>query len=177
MVSNTYEKKLNWWEQLWAGTGMIAFGLADINEGLNDIWNGTTGQLNKKSSNFLRDTIFGGDENLYYNTKLGFMVFGQSAVQTFGPVAPYGFSGNTGVGNSVKIKGRGSTEQTDSYNLEEQMAMHEVKSNPLNNSKNLGPVGDSRWIGWNKYAINIKCIEIHFVHNPVNNLFDDFKFK
>lgn len=57
------------------------------------------------------------------------------------------------------------------------MAMHEVKSNPLNNSKNLGPVRDSRWTGWNKYAINIKGIEIHFVHDPVNNLFDDFKFK
>lgn len=42
-----------------------------------------------------------------------------------------GSSSNTGVGNPVKIEGRGSTGRTIPSNAEEQMAMHQVQSNPL----------------------------------------------
>lgn len=38
---------------------------------------------------------------------------------------------NKGVGNPVKVEGRGSTGRVAPNNLNEQMAMHEVQSNPL----------------------------------------------
>ena len=40
-------------------------------------------------------------------------------------------SKGNGVGNPVKIEGRGSTGRTISNTLNEQMAMHQVQSNPL----------------------------------------------
>jgi hypothetical protein len=53
---------------------------------------------------------------------------------------------NTSVGNSVKIEGRGTTGRTIPNNLSEQMAMEQVKSNPLNGAFNTGiKIGDTRW--------------------------------
>lgn len=44
-------------------------------------------------------------------------------------------SKGNGVGNPVKIEGRGSTGRTISNTLNEQMAMHQVQSNPLDSVK------------------------------------------
>lgn len=82
-----------------------------------------------------------------------------------------------GIGNPVKIEGRGSTGRTTPNNLNEQMSMHDVQSNPLDGSTNLGNIGDLRWEGWEKHARNINGVEIHFNYDPINHLFDDFKFK
>lgn len=91
-----------------------------------------------------------------------------------------------GVGNPVRIEGRGSTGRTIPKNLNEQMAMHEVRSNPLGNSKKLPlGLGDKRWDsndGWVKMQSIVKTsdggkIVIHFNYNEVTGTFDDFKFK
>ena len=92
-----------------------------------------------------------------------------------------------GVGNPVKVEGRGSTGRTIPNSLDEQMAMHQVKSNPLNGSKNLSQLAnkpiitnDQRWPaseGWVKMSNNVNGVEIHFVYNILMGLFDDFKFK
>lgn len=56
------------------------------------------------------------------------------------------------IGNPVKIAGRGSTGRKIPCNLKEQMAMHQVQSNPLKNavamsklSKRPIAMTDSRW--------------------------------
>lgn len=41
-------------------------------------------------------------------------------------------------------------------------------------------MSDSRWLaseGWVKMSNNVNGVEIHFVHNKVTGVFDDFKFK
>ncbi len=98
-------------------------------------------------------------------------------------------TGNTatqGVDNSVKIEGRGSTGRTIPNTLNEQMAMHQVKSNPLNGAVDMSQLdkpiimSDSRWPaseGWVKMSNNVNGIEIHFVYNKITGAFDDFKFK
>ncbi len=48
-----------------------------------------------------------------------------------------GSSSNTGVGNPVKVEGRGSTGRTIPNNLGEQMAMHQVRSDPLEGATEL----------------------------------------
>ena len=87
-----------------------------------------------------------------------------------------------GVGNPVKTAGRGSTGRTTPNTLIEQMAMHEVQSNPLKGAKDLSSkfkLGDGRWDhkdGWIKMARNVKGVEIHFVYNKKTGMFDDFKY-
>ena len=86
----------------------------------------------------------------------------------------------------VKIEGRGSTGRTVPNNLIEDLAMKEVKSNPLSNAKELPiQLKDERWLsrdGWVKMerihnnSDGSKTI-IHFVYNKNKHLFDDFKFK
>lgn len=95
------------------------------------------------------------------------------------------FRTNKGVGNPVKIEGRGSTGRTEPNNLFEQMSMHEVQSNPLQNATNV-PVelNDPRWPsseGWVKKQVEVKGSNgekatIHYVYNTIKELFDDFKF-
>ena len=92
-----------------------------------------------------------------------------------------------GVGNPVKIVGRGSTGRKVPHNLNEQMAMHQVQSNPLKNAVDMSKLSkrpiimtDSRWPasqGWVKMSNNVNGIEIHFVYNKKTGEFDDFKFK
>ena len=92
---------------------------------------------------------------------------------------------NIGVGNPVSIAGKGHTGRFIPNDLGEQMAMHEVMSNPLEGavdlSMNKKPVimNDVRWPsseGWVKMSNNINGIEIHFVYNKITSKFDDFKF-
>ena len=91
-----------------------------------------------------------------------------------------------GIGNPVKVLGRGSTGRTEPKNLQEQLAMHEVMSNPLENAVELKlKMGDTRWHsseGWVKMEKKVstssgKNINIHYVYNKTTGEFDDFKFK
>ena len=83
---------------------------------------------------------------------------------------------------SVKI---GSTGRTDANSLFEQLAMKQVKSNPLEYSYPISKISmhDSRWPaadGWIKMEAIIYSSDgktkatIHFVYNTSQNLFDDF---
>ena len=85
-----------------------------------------------------------------------------------------------------KSLGRGSTGRTTPNNLDEQLAMKEVLSNPLDGTtavptKNMN---DPRWLGsegWVKMQKINKTsngkINIHFNYNTKTGKFDDFKFK
>lgn len=93
---------------------------------------------------------------------------------------------NTGVGNPMKVEGRGSTGRTIPNNLEEQMAMHQVRSDPLEGATELPiKLNDTRWKssdGWVEMQSVVKTadgnkITIHYVYNKVTGTFDDFKFK
>lgn len=91
-----------------------------------------------------------------------------------------------GVGNPVKIEGRGTTGRTIPKTLSEQMAMHQVRSNPLKGATEV-PIRmtDSRWPqsqGWVKMQSIVKNFDgtkttIHYVYNKITGAFDDFKFK
>ncbi len=92
----------------------------------------------------------------------------------------------SGVGNPVKTEGRGSTGRTTPNSLNEQMAMHQVKSNPLENAYELSSIemSDPRWLaseGWVKMQSMVYYhggkTEIHFNYNKETGAFDDFKFK
>ncbi|MBQ8147424.1 MAG: RHS repeat-associated core domain-containing protein, partial [Lachnospiraceae bacterium] len=105
---------------------------------------------------------------------------------TGGHVSVQGGSSVQGVGNPVRVEGRGSTGRTIPNTLEEQMAMNQVMSNPLEGAIDLSqldrPVimNDPRWPaseGWIKMSNNVNGIEIHFVYNRITGEFDDFKFK
>ncbi|MBC1727174.1 hypothetical protein HB981_11815 [Listeria seeligeri] len=105
---------------------------------------------------------------------------GKSTKKASGADAP------KGVGNPVKIAGRGSTGRTKPNNLNEQMAMHQVQSNPLKGAKELPiKMTDKRWASeddWVKMQ-NVVILEdgtkvnVHFVYNKITGQFDDFKFK
>ena len=91
-----------------------------------------------------------------------------------------------GITNStVKILGRGSTGRTEAADLLEQVAMKEVKANPLSGARNaVENLGDSRWRteeGWIKkervFRLDGRNIVIHFNYNHLTGEFDDFKFK
>ncbi|MBD7906999.1 MULTISPECIES: DNRLRE domain-containing protein [Sporosarcina] len=92
--------------------------------------------------------------------------------------------------NQMKKKslGRGSTGRTTPNNLEEQLAMKEILSNPLKGAKEVvgkKKMNDKRWPGsegWVKMQRTIKTgkkgtINIHFNYNIKTGKFDDFKFK
>ena len=84
----------------------------------------------------------------------------------------------------IRIEGRGSTGRTVPVNLKEQIAMKEVKSNPLKDATDLSASGkfvmnDVRWPaseGWVKMSKNVNGVEIHFLYNKIKHVFDDFKF-
>jgi len=82
----------------------------------------------------------------------------------------------------IKILGRGSTGRTTANNLKEQLAMEEIKANPLQGAKELTSVkmADTRWPasdGWIKMSKNVNGVGVHYVYNPKIGVFDDFKFK
>lgn len=87
----------------------------------------------------------------------------------------------------VNILGKGSTGRTVANNLNEQLAMKEVMSNPLESASKVplrNGMTDSRWLGtdgWTKMQRVITTsdgnITIHFNYNEITGAFDDFKFK
>ncbi|GED66266.1 hypothetical protein MKX57_15310 [Lysinibacillus sp. FSL M8-0216] len=81
-------------------------------------------------------------------------------------------------------QGIGSTGRTIPNTLDEQLAMKQVLSNPLEGAKDLSDYikmsDKGRWEakdGWIKMSNNVNGNEIHFVYNTVTGKFDDFKFK
>ena len=80
--------------------------------------------------------------------------------------------------NLVRIANLGTSSQYLPSNLKEQLALEQVKSNPLENSKVImEKLGDPRWKnnGWEKRAVYVNGVDIHYLYNPSQNLFDDFK--
>ncbi|BBW98642.1 pre-toxin TG domain-containing protein [Geobacillus icigianus] len=82
----------------------------------------------------------------------------------------------------VKPLGRGTTGRTTPQNLNEQLAMKQVMSNP--NAGRPVPIRkgmtDPRWPveeGWIKMTQNVNGYEIHYLKNTKTGQFDDFKFK
>ena len=79
---------------------------------------------------------------------------------------------------------RGSTGRTQPVNLKEQLAMEQVKLNPLEGKPVDLIMNDPRWPaseGWIKMQQIVRTsqgnINIHYVYNPTLQIFDDFKFK
>ncbi|WP_169823641.1 glycoside hydrolase domain-containing protein [Anaerobium acetethylicum] len=96
--------------------------------------------------------------------------------------------GNTssGIGNPVEVAGLGSTGRTLPNTLNEQMAMQQVLSSPLDGATKLPfSMKDSRWTaseGWLKMQSAVQNADdtktiIHFLYNELTHEFDDFKFK
>lgn len=90
------------------------------------------------------------------------------------------------VGNPVKIEGLGSIGRSTPNSINEQMAMHQVQSDPLNGAFKVPlKMNDSRWpesSGWSKMQNVVTTsdgskIIIHFNYNEITGAFDDFKFK
>ena len=144
--------------------------------GLQDVWNGTyDSAIGRK--------IGAGTFNYLLMTIGGAQLKGKG--NACEAVESGSFS--KGVGNPVEVVGRGSTGRTVPNTLNEQMAMHQVMSNPLEGAVDMSqlknhPVimSDSRWLaseGWVKMSNNVNGVEIHFVYNKITGAFDDFKFK
>ncbi len=94
----------------------------------------------------------------------------------------------TGGKKEVQIAGRGNTGRTEPKDLVEQMVMESAKKDPFNPgegnsvSKIIESLNDERWKGWEKWQIihrteSGRIVTIHFLFDPDNYLFDDFKFK
>lgn len=88
--------------------------------------------------------------------------------------------------SSYKEVGKGHTGRFEPQNLNEQLAMAEVKSNPLNGATRIRSITmqDPRWPatdGWVKMQKIVRTsqgnINIHYVFNYILGLVDDFKFK
>ena len=103
-----------------------------------------------------------------------------------GKNAEKGTRPRNGISNSVKIEGRGTTGRITPNNLKEQMAMHQVQSDPLNNAFEIPiKLNDKRWKasdGWVKMQTIVETndgsrITIHYMYNNRTGAFDDFKFK
>ncbi|MBV4476866.1 two-partner secretion domain-containing protein [Pseudomonas botevensis] len=76
--------------------------------------------------------------------------------------------------------GLGSTGRTVANNLNEQLAMKQVMSNPAVGLELPLPLRDPRWPaadGWVKMSQNVNGVEVHYVRNAVSGFVDDFKFK
>ena len=96
--------------------------------------------------------------------------------------------GNSEARNFVKIENRGSTRRTVAKDLYEQIAMKRAKTNPFDPGEGntirhiVASLDDERWLKWEKWEIIFRTnegrkINIHFNYDPINKLFDDFKFK
>lgn len=103
-----------------------------------------------------------------------------------GTVSSKGGTGTQGVGNPVPIEGRGNTGRTVPNSLNEQMAMNQVQSNPLEGATKVPlEMTDPRWLaseGWVKMQSVVQNADgtkttIHYVYNEITGAFDDFKFK
>ncbi|WP_281274414.1 polymorphic toxin-type HINT domain-containing protein, partial [Allorhizocola rhizosphaerae] len=97
-----------------------------------------------------------------------------------GPTARFVTDAN-GVTIDLQPLGRGSTGRTTANNLNEQLAMHSVMSNPMGGT--IVPLKkgmtDPRWMGtdgWVKMTQRVNGIEIHYVMNRTTGQVDDYKF-
>ena len=97
-----------------------------------------------------------------------------------------GGKGAQGVGNPVVVEGRGNTGRMVPNTLNEQMAMNQVQSNPLEGATKVPlEMTDPRWQaseGWVKMQSVVQNADgtkttIHYVYNEITGAFDDFKFK
>ena len=88
--------------------------------------------------------------------------------------------------DNIIIANKGHTGRITPNNINEQFAMKQVLSNPLDGATIIKiNLTDQRWLssdGWVKMSNNVKLsngenIEIHFVYNESLGVFDDFKFK
>ena len=96
-------------------------------------------------------------------------LFDKKRGETLSPPVNEGGSGSTGVGNPVPVEGKGNTGRVSPNNLNEQMAMHQVQSNPLEGASKLPfNMNDSRWPsseGWVKMQ-NVVRLNDMWVHSP-----------
>lgn len=94
-----------------AGTGTIAFGVADSVEGGYEIYYGTTGDISSASINYLRDTIFQGNQQAYGITESIF-AFTASALVPIGAAEKAGTltfrSGSVAIGKLALSGAAGS---------------------------------------------------------------------
>jgi hypothetical protein len=97
-----------------------------------------------------------------------------------------GAGGAKSVGNPVPVAGKGNTGRVIPNTVNEQMAMHQVQSSPLEGASKLPiKMSDTRWPaseGWTKMQSVVRHADgskttIHYVYNEVSGVFDDFKFK
>lgn len=99
----------------------------------------------------------------------------QGASRSFGPPVPVA----TPAWGPVNPLGKGSTGRTVPRNLQEQLAMEAVMSNPRGVDLPT-KMSDPRWLaadGWVKRAQHVNGIEIHYLYNKITGEYDDFKFK
>ena len=111
---------------------------------------------------------------------------GEAAIQLIGNLGLTLFAGNN-LNNEVNSDtNRKSTGRTEANDLKEQLAMEQVKSDPLNGAKELPiELGDDRWSasdGWVKMQNIVKNSDgtqtvIHFNYNKITGGVADFKFK
>ena len=89
--------------------------------------------------------------------------------------------------SDISIAGKGHSHgRIEANNLNDQLAMKEVLSNPLKDAKQLTNItmNDPRWLAedgwvkmeWRKRLSDGSEIVIHYVFNTITGLFDDFKF-
>ncbi|MCR5539605.1 MAG: LXG domain-containing protein [Ruminococcus sp.] len=92
------------------GTGTALFGSADLIEGGQDIYHGSTGDLDTKSFNYIRDTVFDGNQTAYNITEEIFS-FAASAMCPIGKLSNTGSltlrSGAVVVGQELLSEGAG----------------------------------------------------------------------
>ncbi len=96
------------------------------------------------------------------------------------------YANKSNIGNPVDVAGYGNKGRVLPNNLNEQMAMQQVMSNPLNGANQLPfKMTDTRWSytdGWVKMQNIVKHADgsqtnIHYVYNKITGIFDDFKYK
>ncbi len=61
-----------------AGSGTALFGAADAIEGTQDIYYGSTGDIDSTAVNGIKDDLFQGNEDAYYLTENAFCICGIS---------------------------------------------------------------------------------------------------
>ena len=147
--------------------------------------------------------VFDGTFAVAYKTaiKLGGKALGKKSVEQsteyllklFSKSKPTTISGDVLADRIAKVSlGRGSTGRQVANNLNEQLAMTQVLSNPLKGATQLAiKMNDTthNWLaadGWVKMQNIVKLtdvngksinINIHFIYNTMTKHFDDFKFK
>ena len=181
---------------------------SDFEQGANEIRLGWQGNSLTPTANGVRDMFYDGNDMAYQlSTNIASMVatmglaFVQSkpnptiagetdniaekaAMQADDVVE--GGTGAQGVGNPVAVEGRGNTGRTVPNTLNEQIAMNQVQSNPLEGATKVPlEMTDPRWPaseGWVKMQSVVQNADgtkttIHYVYNEITGAFDDFKFK